>query len=96
MELGLYLSFAGPITYQNAKKLPSLVAKLPLSRIVVETDAPCMPPHPHRGSQGRFSRNEPAYVQLVAKSIAIAHQRGIEEVAKITTENAVRLFRLKI
>jgi len=96
MELGLYLSFAGPITYQNAKKLPSLVAKLPLSRIVVETDAPCMPPHPHRGSQGRFSRNEPAYVQLVAESIAIAHQRGIEEVAKITTENAVRLFRLKI
>lgn len=95
IDLGLYLSFAGPITYKNAKKLPVLVAKLPLDRILVETDAPNMPPHPHRGTQGRFSRNEPAYVRLIAKSVSAAHHSSLEETAKITTENAVRLFRFE-
>jgi TatD DNase family protein len=95
MDLGLYLSFAGPITYKNAKKLPTLVAELPLSRILIETDAPSMPPHPHRGTQGRFSRNEPAYLRFIAKSISSAHQKSLEETAEITTENTVHLFRLE-
>jgi len=94
MDLGLYLSFAAPVTYMNAKKVPTLVAELPLSRIVVETDAPNMPPHPYRGAQGKFSRNEPAYVRLIAQSISSIHRKSLEETAKITTENAVRLFRL--
>jgi len=93
--LGFCLSFAGPVTYKNARKMPTLVAKLPLSRIVIETDAPCMPPHPHRGTQGKFSRNEPAYIPLIAQSISTFHQKSLEETARITTENAVRLFRLE-
>jgi TatD DNase family protein len=94
MDLGLYLSFAAPVTYKNAKKVPALVAKLPLSRMVIETDAPCMPPHPYRGTQGKFSRNEPAYVRLVAQSISSIQRKSLEETAKIITENADRLFRL--
>jgi TatD DNase family protein len=94
IDLGLFLSFAAPVTYKNAKKVPALVAKLPLSRIVIETDAPCLPPHPYRGTQRKFSRNEPAYVRIVAQSISRIHRKSLEETAKITTENAVRLFRL--
>jgi len=54
-----------------------------------------MPPHPHRGTHGKFSRNEPAYLRLIAESIAAARQKSLEETAKITTGNALRLFRLE-
>jgi len=95
MDLGLYLSFAGPITYKNARKVPALVARLPLNRILIETDAPNMPPHPHRGTQEKFSRNEPTYARLIAKSIASVHKKSLEETIETTTENAVRLFRFE-
>jgi TatD DNase family protein len=89
LDLGLYLSFSAPVTYLNAKKMPALVKRLPLERIVIETDAPCMAPHPHRGT-----RNEPAYLRLIAESVAAIHRMSLEEIAEITTENASRLFAL--
>lgn len=91
LDLGLYLSFAGPVTYPNAKKLPALVARLPLDRLLLETDAPCMPPHPYRSSK----RSEPAHVRVIAEAIAIIHKRSVEEIAQITTRNAIRLFNLR-
>lgn len=89
IELGFYLSIAGPVTYQNARDLPEVVRSVPLERLMVETDCPWLAPHPHRGK-----RNEPAYVRLVAEQIAAL--RGIElaTVAQVTTANARRLFGL--
>ncbi len=88
LDLGLYLSIAGPVTYPNAKKLPALVSKLPLNRIVLETDAPCMPPHPYRDTK----RSEPAHVRVIAETIAAIYNKRVEEIAEITTQNAGRLF----
>ena len=91
VEMGFLLSIAGPITYQNSRKLPEIAAALPLNKMLVETDCPYLAPHPHRGK-----RNEPAYVALVAE--AIARLRGIspEEVGRATTANAARLFGLEM
>jgi TatD DNase family protein len=88
LDMGLYLSFAGPVTYANAKKLPALVARLPLDRILIETDAPCLPPEPYRP----LKSSEPAHVVEVARAIAAIHKRGLEEIAQITFQNASRLF----
>ncbi len=90
LDLGLYLSLPRPLTYPNAKKLPGVVARLPLDRLLVETDAPCSAPHPHRGE-----RSEPAYVRFIAESLARVQGKSLEEVARVTTENAKRLFRLE-
>jgi TatD DNase family protein len=90
LDLGLYLSFAGPLTYANAKKLPAVAAKLPLDRILIETDAPCVPPEPYRGAH----RSEPAHVRMVAEALARIHGRSVEEIAQITCENARKLFKL--
>jgi TatD DNase family protein len=89
MEMGFYLSFAGPVTFQNAKRLHSMVPRLPLERMLVETDCPYLTPHPHRGR-----RNEPAYVRLVADKIAELKGLPVERVAQVTTANARHLFGL--
>jgi TatD DNase family protein len=91
IELGFYIGVDGPITYHNARKLPAIVKALPLDRLLVETDAPFLTPHPHRGQ-----RNEPAYVRLVAEKIAGLKNRTLEEIAQATTANAVALFQLDI
>jgi len=91
MALGFCLSFGGPVTFQNARRLQGLVRQLPLERILLETDCPYLAPHPHRGK-----RNEPAYVGLVAASIAELKGIAIEEVAATTTSNAARLFGLAV
>ncbi len=88
LDLGLYLSFAGPLTYANARKLPALVARLPLDRILIETDAPCVPPEPYRA----LKRSEPAHVLEVARAVAAIHQKSVEEIAWITFQNARQLF----
>ncbi|MGI6038455.1 MAG: TatD family hydrolase [Limnochordia bacterium] len=87
MDLGLYISFAGPITFNNARKLQETAKGLPLDRLLVETDAPYLTPTPHRGR-----RNEPAYVSYVAEQLARLQNRTYEEVAQITTANARALF----
>ena len=91
IELGFFIGVDGPITYRNAHKLPDIVKALPLDRLLVETDAPFLTPHPHRGQ-----RNEPAYVRLVAEKIADTKNLPLEEVAQATTANAKALFQLDV
>ncbi len=87
LDMGFYLGFTGPVTYKKAAALRAVAAQTPPARLVVETDAPFLPPHPHRGQ-----RNEPAYVTYVAAGLAAA--RGEEETTLVpqTTANAARLF----
>ena len=87
LDLGFYLSFTGIITFKNAAPLREVLRQVPLERMLVETDSPYLTPVPHRGK-----RNEPAYVRLVAETIANVKQLDFEEVARVTTENAKNLF----
>jgi len=89
LALGFYLGFDGPVTYKNAKQLRALIAQIPANRILVETDAPFLTPHPYRGQ-----RNEPAHVCLVAEAIAQIHQMDLPAFAGQTTQNARNLFAL--
>lgn len=87
MDMGFYISFSGIVTFRNAEPLREVARKLPLERMLIETDAPYLAPVPHRGKQ-----NRPAFVRYVAE--CLAEQRGLplEEIARITTENYYRLF----
>ncbi|MGL5917238.1 MAG: TatD family hydrolase [Culicoidibacterales bacterium] len=90
-ELGFMISLSGVVTFKNAK-MPKKVAELtPLEYLLIETDAPYLTPHPYRGK-----RNEPAYVALVAEEIALLKGISVDEVAKATSENAKRLFKIEI
>lgn len=90
LEMNFYISLGGPVTFKNAHETKEVAKNVPLDRLLIETDAPYLAPHPYRGK-----RNEPAYVTLVAKQIAELKGMDYEEVCKITTENALRLFRIK-
>ncbi len=90
IELGFYISIAGPVTFKNARRLRQLVRQLPLEKLLVETDCPYLTPHPHRGK-----RNEPAYVKLVAQEVARLKGMSLEEIARITSNNAQALFATK-
>lgn len=83
----MVLSLGGPVTFRNAKGLHSLVAALPLQRLMLETDAPYLAPHPYRGQ-----RNEPAYLVLIAEGIAALQRVSPAEVAEQTTALALRVF----
>lgn len=87
LALGFYVGVDGPVTFKNARALQALVAQLPLDRLLVETDAPFLTPHPYRGK-----RNEPAYVRFVAEKIAELQNCTFETVAHQTTRNAETLF----
>lgn len=90
LALNFHISFGGTVTFKNAK-LPKIAAEqVPLDRILVETDAPYLAPHPNRGK-----RNEPAYVKLVAEKIAELKEMKYEEIASLTTSNAEKLFRIE-
>jgi len=91
LELGLYLSFAGMLTYTNKAldALRAVAAAVPLDRVLVETDSPYLSPHPFRGQT-----NEPARVAVTAGRLAEIRQLSLEEMGRITSENAQRLFRL--
>ena len=89
MDMGFYISIPGTITFKNATVLHDVVKKLPLDRILIETDAPFLTPHPFRGK-----RNEPAYVRYVAEKIAEIKELPLAEVARATTQNAKTLFSL--
>jgi TatD DNase family protein len=91
IELGFYISIAGPVTFKNARRLRELVRQLPLEKLLVETDCPYLTPHPHRGK-----RNEPAYVKLVAQEVARIKGLSLEEVGRITSDNAQALFALDL
>lgn len=85
IDLGFSFSFGGVITF--AKEYEKLIKFIPLDRILLETDAPYVAPIPYRGK-----RNEPAYVEEVAKKIAKILNKNFDEVAKITTQNAIKIF----
>ncbi|MFQ5541924.1 MAG: TatD family hydrolase, partial [Candidatus Binatia bacterium] len=87
LDLGLYLSFTGIVTFKNARELRGVVRKVPMDRILVETDAPYLTPVPHRGK-----RNESAFVRLVAETIAQVKGLTLEEVARTTSLNTRALF----
>jgi TatD DNase family protein len=87
IELGLYISFTGILTFKNSQALRDIAAELPADRILVETDAPYLAPGPFRGK-----RNEPAFVVETAKVLAAARGVTFEQIAAQTTENFFRLF----
>jgi TatD DNase family protein len=93
LSLGLFLSFAGPVSYTNKKfgPLREVAARVPADRLLVETDSPYLVPHPLRG---KLKRNEPAKVTLTAAALAELRDCSVEELANQTTANARRLFRL--
>jgi TatD DNase family protein len=87
LDLGFYLSFTGIITFKNAEPLREVVRKVPLERMFVETDSPYLTPVPHRGK-----RNEPAFVRLVAETVARVKGISLEDVAERTSQNVQNLF----
>lgn len=87
LEIGLFISYTGILTFKNAAALRDVAKTVPLECVMLETDAPYLAPQPHRGK-----RNEPAYIPLIAETLAQTKGVGVEEVARVTTENAQRLF----
>lgn len=85
--LGLHFSFAGPVSWENARKPIAAARVVPADRLLVETDAPDQAPSPHRGG-----RSEPAFVAAVLAGLARARSISVEEAAALTTANARRLF----
>ncbi|BBN97347.1 TatD family hydrolase [Sporolactobacillus terrae] len=89
IDLNFYISFGGPVTFKNAQLQRETATKVPIERLLIETDCPFLSPHPFRGK-----RNEPARVRLVAEKIAELKGLSLEEVAEQTTQNALRCFRI--
>ncbi|HTC19407.1 MAG TPA: TatD family hydrolase [bacterium] len=87
MDLGCLFSIAGPVTFKNGQDHRDAVAKIPLDRLVVETDSPYLTPHPFRGQ-----RNEPAYVKFTAEKVAEVKGVTLEVLAEATTRNAKKFF----
>ena len=91
LDLGFYISFAGPITFTNARKLPTVVPLVPDERLLIETDAPYLSPHPWRG---REHRNEPSRVAIIAARLAELKGTSVEAVGQRATENFKTLFKV--
>jgi len=89
MELGFYISFSGIVTFKNAKALQEIAARIPLDRMLLETDSPFLAPVPHRGKA-----NYPAYVRHVAEFIAELRNEPLEKIAQQTTKNFQTLFNI--
>ncbi len=87
LGMGFYLGFTGPVTFKKAEGLRAVASQVPLDRILAETDAPFLTPHPYRGK-----RNEPAYTAFVVEKLAELHGMTKAEMAQRTTDNAHRLF----
>lgn len=87
IELGLYVSFSGILTFKKSEALREIARELPADRLLVETDAPYLAPQPRRGK-----RNEPAYTAMTAATLAETRGVSLEEISAQTTENFFRLF----
>ncbi|WP_245695002.1 TatD family hydrolase [Desulforhopalus singaporensis] len=90
MDLGMLISIPGIVTFKNAKKLMEVAATIPLSKMVLETDGPFLAPTPFRGK-----RNEPAYVGYTAARVAELRNTTTDRIARVTTDNAYKLFNLR-
>ncbi len=91
LGMGFFISFTCNITYKNAARLREIAKLVPMDRLLIETDAPFLAPQDFRGK-----RNEPMHVRYAAEEVAKIKGLSFNEVAKVTTENAARLFKLKI
>ncbi|MGE7925257.1 TatD family hydrolase [Viridibacillus arvi] len=89
INMNFMISLGGPVTFKNAKKPKEVATEIPLEYLMIETDAPYLAPHPHRGK-----RNEPSLVPLVAEEIARLKEISVEEVASATTANAHRFYKI--
>jgi TatD DNase family protein len=87
LDLGFYISFSGIVTFKNAQPIREVARRVPLDRLLVETDSPYLAPVPFRGKT-----NQPAYVRYVAEKIAEIREIDVSELATITTDNFFRLF----
>lgn len=87
LDLGLYISFSGVITFKKSETLRKIAAEIPLDKILVETDSPYLAPEPYRGK-----RNEPSYMVHTAQLLADLHNISLDQFTKISTENFQRLF----
>ncbi len=90
LAMNFHISFSGILTFKNAVALREVAAKVPLERMLVETDSPYLAPHPHRGKT-----NEPAFVKYVAEEVARLKGVSLEQVARATTGNFLRLFKIQ-
>jgi len=89
LELGFYISFSGIVTFKNAHELREVAKLVPDDKFLIETDSPYLAPVPHRGKE-----NQPAYVVEVAKHLASIRGQSVETIAKLSTDNFNRLFKL--
>lgn len=89
VKLGLHISVGGVSTFKNAEKIKEVAKCVPLEKILLETDCPYLTPHPYRGK-----RNEPKFIPTIAENLANLKGVSVEEVARITTQNARRLFKI--
>jgi TatD DNase family protein len=87
LDLGLYISISGIVTFRKAEALRAVVRDIPLDRLLIETDAPYLAPEPKRGK-----RNEPAFVAHTAAAVAKIKEVSVNELAETTADNARRLF----
>lgn len=90
LKLGFYISFAGPVTFKNSKNADEIIQLVPIERILIETDSPYLSPEPLRGK-----RNDSRNVKYIAQKIADVRKMTLEEVAKVTYQNAKKVFRIK-
>lgn len=90
LKLNFYISFAGPITFKNSKNSEEIINLVPLDRMLIETDSPYLSPEPNRGK-----RNDSRNVRFIAQRIADVRNMSLEEVSKITYDNANRIFKIK-
>lgn len=89
VDLGLYLGVGGVSTFKNAG-VDKVVSRMPMEKLILETDAPYLAPTPYRGK-----RNEPSYIKKIAENLANVKELSVEEIAEVTTKNAFRLFGVK-
>jgi len=87
MDLGFYISISGIVTFKNAVALKDVTRRIPLDRLLIETDSPYLAPMPHRGKT-----NEPAFVKYIAEEIARIKETSVDAVAEATCANFFRLF----
>ena len=90
VNMGWYIGFTGVLTFKNARKAVETAAPIPLERILLETDCPYMAPEPYRGK-----RNHPGYLPRMAEKLAQIRGIPVEDVIRVTTENAKRLYRIE-
>lgn len=90
LDMGFYISFSGIITFQNASELYNVIKKIPLDRLLIETDSPYLSPVPYRGKE-----NQPAHLFYIAKKISTLKNISIEKLSEVTTNNFRTLFNIK-